>query len=240
MNQVDKYLHKNDYISAEKYLLECLDTALENNDSLTQILLYNELMGLYRKLGRREEAINNAETALRKIRETGAENQVGSATTYLNCATVYKAFGMAEKGLPLYRKAQSIYEEKLPANDSRLGGLYNNMGLTLVDLKEFSQAYTLYEKAVAIMLNNHNGAPEAAITYLNLANAVEADKGLLQACTEIDACLDKAQELLESHGNRDGNYAFVCEKCASVFLYYGRFAYGEELAQRARRIYEGS
>ncbi len=240
MNNVDKYLHRNDYISAERYMLECLDTALQDNDSITQILLYNELMGLYRKLGKRDYAISNAEAALGKIRETGTENQVGAATTYLNCATVYKAFGMAEKGLPLYRKAQRIYEQNLPLNDSRLAGLYNNMGLALVDLKEFSEAYILYEKAVSIMLSNHNGEPEAAITYLNLANAAEADKGLLQACSEIDNYLDKAQELLEGYQNRDGNYAFVCEKCASVFMYYGRFFYGEELAQRARRIYEGS
>jgi hypothetical protein len=39
---------------------------------------------------------------------------------------------------------------------------------------------------------------------------------------------------------RDGYYAFVCEKCASVFAYYGDFLYAEELEERAKRIYEGS
>ena len=37
---------------------------------------------------------------------------------------------------------------------------------------------------------------------------------------------------------RDGNYAFVCEKCAPTFHYYGYFLWGAELEERARAIYE--
>ena len=44
--------------------------------------------------------------------------------------------------------------------------------------------------------------------------------------------------IYEAHEKRDGYYAFVCEKCASVFGYYGRFFYEKELTERARRIYE--
>ena len=37
---------------------------------------------------------------------------------------------------------------------------------------------------------------------------------------------------------KDGYYAFVCEKCADTFAYYGYFGYSEELMQRAKKIYE--
>ena len=37
---------------------------------------------------------------------------------------------------------------------------------------------------------------------------------------------------------RDGNYAFVCEKCAPVFGFYGRFMTEKELNARMRSIYE--
>ena len=47
-------------------------------------------------------------------------------------------------------------------------------------------------------------------------------------------------EAFEAWQKRDGYYAFVCEKCASVFGYYGHFAYEKELYERSRRIYEGS
>ena len=37
---------------------------------------------------------------------------------------------------------------------------------------------------------------------------------------------------------RDGYYAFVCEKCAPAFDYYGYFADAEEAAKKAESIYE--
>lgn len=237
LNTLDSFLHKNDYASAEKYLLSCLDNALSEKDGATQILLRNELMGLYRKVGKRDEALFTVEAVLEKIKEMGVSEQIGSATTYLNSATVYKAFGFPDKSISLFEKAREIYESSLPADDERLGGLYNNMALTLVDLKRFDEAKVLNEKAISVMKNK---PLEIAITYLNMANAVEAEKGILEAHQEIEEYLKKAKELLEGYENRDGYYAFVCEKCASVFGYFGDFLYDEELKNRARRIYEGS
>ena len=39
---------------------------------------------------------------------------------------------------------------------------------------------------------------------------------------------------------RNGYYAFVCEKCAPVFGYYGYFLTERELKRRAREIYDGA
>ena len=237
LNTLDSYLHKNDYEGAERYLLRCLEDVIVNKDFTTEILLRNELMGLYRKVGKRDEALFTVEVVLEKIKEMGVSEQIGSATTYLNSATVYKAFGFPDKSISLFEKAREIYESSLPTDDERLGGLYNNMALTLVDLKRFDEAKVLNEKAISVMKNK---PLEIAITYLNMANAVEAEKGVLEAHQEIEEYLKKAKELLEEYENRDGYYAFVCEKCASVFGYFGDFLYDEELKNRARRIYEGS
>ena len=237
LNKLDSYLHKNDYVKAEEYLLACLQDAVESDDFKTEILLRNELMGLYRKVGKRDEALSTVEAVLKKIREKGVGKQVGSATTYLNSATVYKTFGMAEKSILLFETAKEIYEKSLKPDDERLGGLYNNMALTLVDLKRFSEAKILNEKAVKVMKNK---PLEIAITYLNMANAVEMEQGILEAHNEIQMHLEKAKALLEEYENRDGYYAFVCEKCASVFGYFGDFLYDEELRNRARSIYERS
>ena len=64
-----------------------------------------------------------------------------------------------------------------------------------------------------------------AITYLNMASACEAELGLLDADEKIQSYMDMAESLLEGYTDRGGYYAFVCEKCASVFGYYGRFVY---------------
>lgn len=238
--RLDEHLGKNDYGAAERHLVYWLSEAEAGGDGKTELLMRNELMGLYRKTGRREEALSSANAALRDIERMGVGEQVGAATSYLNCATVYKAFGMAEDSMPLFKRARRIYERELSPDDARLGGLYNNMALSLVDLGRFFEAYELYFKAIEVMSKAEGGALEVAITYLNIASAKEAELGLLDADAEIGVCLDKAQALLDENRSDDGYYAFVCEKCAGVFGYYGRFLYDAELCERARRIYEGA
>ena len=238
LSKLDEHLRRNDYAAAERHLCYWLSEAGAGGDGRTELLVRNELMGLYRKTARKDEALASAEAALAAIRRMGIDEQVGAATTYLNSATVYKAFGMSEQSIPLFERARSIYERELDGNDSRLGGLYNNMALSLVDLSRFSEAYELYSKAIAVMEKAEGGELEVAITYLNIASAKEVELGLLDADEEINLYLDRAQELLDANMSDDGYYAFVCEKCASVFGYYGRFLYDAELKERARRIYE--
>ena len=58
---------------------------------------------------------------------------------------------------------------------------------------------------------------------------------------KIAEYIEKAQALLDIGKERlDGEYAFACEKCATVFGYYGYFYYENELKERSRRIYEGA
>lgn len=240
LGKLDEYLNKNDYAGAQRHLLYWLEEARVTESDRIELLVRNELIGLYRKLGNENEALRCASEALLKIEQMGIEDQVGSATTYLNVATAYKAFGMAKKALPVFEKALKIYENELEENDSRLGGLYNNMALALVDEGMLDRAYELYDKALKVMSASEGGALEKAITYLNIASAKEAELGLEMADAQIQENLDIAKELLDNYEQRNGYYAFVCEKCASVFGYYGHFAYENELKDRARRIYEGN
>ncbi len=240
LSRLDEHLHKNDYTAAERHLLYWLSEAEASRDRAAELPIRNELMGLYRKLGRREEALAMANTAKTRMEVWGIGGGVGAATTLLNCATVYKAFGMAKEALPLFEEARTIYEKALDKTDTRLSGLYNNMALALVDLRRFREADALYEQAITILERSENGSLEVAITYLNLASAREAELGLEHAAEQIAEYAKKAEDLLEGCEKRDGYYAFVCEKCASVFDYYGYFAYARELKERARRIYEGT
>ncbi len=239
LSELDNYLRKNDYVSAEKYLLTHLKEAENTPNPKIILLISNELMGLYRKLGRKEDSVKYKDKALNQIRIMGIEKNIGAATTYLNSGTVCKAFGMAEESLPLFEKAKGIYEKNLEPFDKRFGGLYNNMALTLVDLKRFEEAGEYYKKAITVMENNAFGEPETAITYLNMASAEEAQFGLEDSSERVSEYIEKAMELLnKSQDKESGNYAFVCEKCAPVFGYYGYFLYEDDLKNRARRIYE--
>lgn len=240
IEKLDELLGRNDYDSAEKHLLYWLDEADFSNDKRCMLLIRNELAGLYRKLSREADALNAVKAALDLIDEMGIENNVGAATTFLNCATVYKAFGNAGKSLPLFEKAKNIYEKNLPYDDKRFGGLYNNMALTFVDLKRFEEAYNLYNKAISVMEKHEDGMLEVAITYLNIASAKEAEIGSVESEEFVREYVEKAMKILDEYPKKDGYYAFVCEKCASVFGYFGYFLYKKELSERANNIYERS
>ena len=240
IEKLDSYLGKNDYASAERHLSYWESEARQENDKRVELAITNEQMGLYRKLSREKEALSCVDNAIRLVKELDLENHPSGATAYLNASTVYKAFNLAEKSLELFKKARDVYEKELSSNDNRLAGLYNNMALTLVDLKRFSEAMELYKKAISVLENNENGELETAITYLNMSSCLEAEKGLELTEIEINEYVSKAWSLIDNFENKNGYYAFVCEKCASVFGYYGYFAYENELKERARRIYEGA
>ena len=241
LEKLDSLFQGNDTAGAKRLLLYWLSEAEAAGDKGGKLLMLNELMGLCRKQGERDNAIKFAEEALFLVALMGIEENIGAATTYLNSATVYKAFGDPENALRLYERARVIYERDLPEGDERLGGLYNNMGLALVDLGRFAEADELYKRAISVMEGLCDKEPEAAITYLNMADAAKAEFSLSAAKDKIASLLENAKALMEKGKDRtDGNYAFVCEKCASVFGYYGDEDYANELTARSRRIYEGA
>lgn len=239
IDKLDSYLNKNDYSAAERHLNYWLSEADACHDARGKLAVLNEQIGLYRKTEKEPECLTAIGDALSLAEFMDMGQSVTYATTLINAATGYKAFGKAEDALPLYRKARAIYESALSPDDGRLGGLYNNMALALAELKEFREAEELYQKAISVMEKQENGLPEVAVTYLNLADLVAARDGFENGEKEIEKHLHKAEELLYAEGlPQDGHYAFVCEKCAPVFGYYGHFLTERELERRAREIYD--
>ena len=241
LDKLDALLRRNDTAGAKRLLQYWLEDARYNGDDHGLLLMQNELMGLCRKLGEREQALQYAQDALDQVAKMDIADTVGAATTFLNSATVCKAFGLAQDAINLFQMAQRIYERELPPDDERLAGLYNNMGLALVDLKQFDRADALYRKALAVLQPLEGKQPEQAITYLNMATAAEMQHGLQEAADAVAALAEQAMACLEYGKERtDGGYAFVCDKCASSFGYYGYEEYARTLQQRSRRIYEGT
>ena len=239
MEKVDEYMSRRDYAGVERHLLYWLEEAKLGHDLRGELMIRNELIGHYRKTSERDKAFPQAEAALQLLDALGFEGTITAGTTCVNAATAYQAFSEHEKALAVFERARKNYEAIPKVAPELLGGLYNNMALTLVSMKRFSEANALCEKAIETMAKVPHGALEQAITYLNMANAAEEEKGLLDAAEAIDAYLQKAQELLDTPDiPRDGYYAFVCEKCAPTFEYYGWFSAANELNARARAWYE--
>lgn len=239
LEKLDQYLDRDDQAAAGRHLDYWLREAEAGNDRQGELALRNERMGYFRKNGKREEAVREAERAEELVRLLRLSDAVTGGTTLLNIGTVYNSFGMAQKAIPYYERAKRIYEDKLPAEDPRLGGLYNNTALAYVADGRFGEAAELYRHALSVMEKAENGELERAVTLLNLADAREAEQGLEEAEDEISGLLEEAERLLKTPSlPRNGYYAFTLEKCAPTFAYYGRFLAAKEFQEEAKRIYE--
>ena len=236
-----EYEDASDWAGAERHLKYWLAEAEMNRDQRGQLMLHNELMGYYRKQGNREAAFLHADAANALVSELQMEETVTAGTTWVNAGTVREAFGDPVGGLDFFEKARENYEKNLPGNDERLGGLYNNMALALTSCGRWAEAKGMFLNALRVMEQQKHREPEQAITWLNLADALEAELGPEEAAEYTGEYLDRAAELLDTPDlPRNGYYAFVCEKCAPVFGHYGYFAEEAELRKRVEEIREGT
>ena len=236
--KLDEYMSRRDYPGVERHLRYWLEEARLGNDQRGMLMVYNELVGHYRKTGEREKAHASADAALALLEALDFEDSLSAGTTYVNIATACNAFGEDARALELFEKARALYESSAAVEPGLLGGLYNNMALSCVALGRYDEALALYEQAMAQMAQARNGELEQAVTCLNMANAVEARDGMEGGEARIFELLDRAAELLETPAlPRDGYYAYTCEKCAPTYEYYGYFMEAEKLNAEAERIY---
>ncbi|MBQ7485841.1 MAG: tetratricopeptide repeat protein [Oscillospiraceae bacterium] len=239
IEKMNEYMSRRDYDGAERHLLYWLEEARLGGDRRGELMLQNELVGHYRKTGDKTRSLAAADAALELLDELDFSGTISAGTTCVNAATACNAFGENERSLALFEKARSVYESLPRTAPELLGGLYNNMALTCGALGRYDEALSLYEKAMAQMEKVPSGKLEQAITCLNIANTLEAQLGMEAAEERIFALTDRAYALLDDPAlPRDGYYAFVCEKCAPSFSYYGCFLAAEELQSRAEAIYE--
>ncbi|MCR5370006.1 MAG: tetratricopeptide repeat protein [Clostridium sp.] len=260
IQKMDEYMSRRDYAGAERHLLYWLEEAKLGRDLRGELMIRNELVGHYRKIGEKDKSLENAGEALRLLKTLDFEETLSAGTTYVNAATACNAFGENVRAMELFEKARKIYEGQaaengkaphdgqVPENGSQntyigsrpelLGGLYNNMALTCAAMKDYKKAHALYDRAMEVMEKAPNGELEQAITCLNRANAVEDELGPEAGEERINALLEEAEKLLDTPSvPRNGYYAFVCEKCAPTFSYYGYFLTAGKLKETAEEIY---
>lgn len=265
--KMNELMGRRDYDGCERLLKYWMDEAKLGADLLGQLFLSNEMIGHYRKTGNREAAFAAIEQALGLIGTLSMEDTISAGTTYVNAGTACQAFSEPERAYEMFLKAEEIYEGTDSTGPQLLGGLYNNMALTCTALCRYSDARERYEKALVVMGRVPGGKLEQAITYLNMADLVKAEKGMEAGEQEIYSLLDRAAVLLDvlpapdgaaqleaevsgtldcgvvseaPDAPKDGYYAFVCEKCAPVFSYYGYFRVAEKLQKAAEEIYRES
>ena len=235
IDELDRLLGKNMANEARELLEEGLSEAEADGDREAMLTVLNEMSGFYRINGDKVKGIDAAERALLLLKDLRLTESVTGATTLLNSATTFKAFGMAAKSLPYYREAERIYERFLQKGDYRFAGLYNNMAMALMDEGFYEDSEICFKKALSVLDGLSGAFAEKAMTYVNMAMLKDA-AGMGEM--EITACLMRAMDLFnDERAERNAYYAFCCRKSAPTFGYYGFFEAKAELTERDDRIY---
>ncbi|MCD8198962.1 MAG: tetratricopeptide repeat protein [Phascolarctobacterium sp.] len=190
------------------YLEKCLkDVSGEEEECTIKLPILNELMGYYRSITQLETAWEYALEAERIIDEYHLESNIASVTTDLNIANLYRAGGEVKKALDLYKKVEKIYQDEGLTDDRRVGGVYNNISVACMELRDMESAVKYGEKAIEAIKNLPGSADERITIYGNLAGA------LLQAkepdFKKIEGYLDQAKELFENECPQSGHYGAV-------------------------------
>lgn len=241
LSKLDGYFADRDFAGAERHLSYWFREAEALGDAEGALALANEEIGLARKTENEKKAIDACARALSLVSSLGLSDTVAGATAYLNIATAKKAFGRAGEALPLALDAKRIYERDLKEDDRRLGGLYNNAGLILLDLSRYGEAEDFFLRAISVMERHPDTAGEIAVTLCNLADLAEARDGAEGAEKTVSDLLGRAYALLSSiGGDPSPENAYFLEKCAPVFGYYGFFLREAALEKKAKELYERS
>ncbi len=235
LGKADEAFAKNDTAVAGRLLEFWRNEARSLKDTDGELSITNELVGYYRKVADKENGLAAIDRAIELLGITKQSETPSGATVLLNCATALKAFGAPDEAMPMYRRAEELYEANLDKSDPRFGGLYNNMALALADLNKYADAESAYCKALSVMEKAEHGEAECAITYINLAHLYE----ITGDAEKITECLFNAYALLNTDDlPHDGSFAFVLEKCAPSFGHFGYQFIQSELSALSKEIYE--
>ncbi len=241
IDKTNEYLGRRDMAGAGRLLVYWLDEARALGDRRGELTVLNELIGLSRKTDRESDALRYAADALKLLTALDLETSTVAGTTYVNIATARYVFGAYDESLRMFERARAVYEARPDTDPSLLGGLYNNMGLTLTALRRWDEAMAAYSQALSCMERVPGGEPERAETCLNMANTLEYRYGTEAAEKRIWALLDEAERLLRTPGlRRDGYFAEVCRFCAPTFERYGYFLTSQTLNGWSEAYHEGT
>lgn len=194
--ELDSYFDKNETDKIDRFLVDSLEKAKEEEDYAAYISICNEMIGFYRSVSAFEKAYQAAEDVLLLMEELNLEDTEHFATTLLNAATAYSAGGDYAQAIRLYRQAVQIYDRILPQGDYRQAGLYNNMSILLEKMNENAEAAEAAKKALSIIEKLPDNEAQTATSLTNLALIYFK----LSENEEAKKCLTRAIALFEQGG----------------------------------------
>lgn len=178
--------------------------------TMERLVQGNEQIGYYRSISNYEEALKISKEMLELVKELGLQESEAHGTTLLNAATAYRAAGMCEKAIAMYRAAEQIFKN-LGIQDERLAGLYNNMSMAFQQKEDYGTAESCLLQALAIVRNLPDHKVEEATTYANLASVCYEKEEFAQGIEYVQRAIERFEECEEKDAHYCGALALLAQ-----------------------------
>ena len=202
----------------EGFLLKNLSYARFKFENEVLVGLLNEAIGFYRDTTQKEKALKLCAELNELLIAMELQGTIPYATSLLNIANAFRAFGVYEESLLLFEKVEEIYGMHLPNTDFMYASLYNNWALTYQEIQDFEQASKLLKKSLEIVDQYPEAMIPQATTRTNLGNSllgIGTDKAYEQAV----AYLKEALDIFEKDGGKDFHYGAALVAMGDAYYY---------------------
>ncbi len=232
LNQYDSMFGQKSLIEIEEYLVQVIQEAKEKSEWGILVTLLNEIIGFYRDTTQKNKSLACCSELLDVLKIMKLEGRIDYATSLLNIANAYRAFGLFRESLQLYQTVEEIYLNQIPENDFMYASLYNNWSLLYQETEEFEKAKEMLVKALVIADYYEDAIIPQATTRTNLA-ATLLQIGTEEAYQEAVKYLQEALSVHEKNGGKDFHYGAVLTAMGDAYSWKEDF-------EKAAEYYEKS
>ena len=203
--EYDSMFGKHTLKEIEGFLLKHLSEARFKSEHEELVTLLNEAIGFYRDTMQKEKALKNCGALIEHLTEMKLEGTIPYATSLLNIANAFRAFGLHNEAIKLFEKVEEIYGNHISKEDFMYASLYNNWALVYQESEEYDKASDMLRKALRIVDLYKDAIIPQATTRTNLASSLLAI-GTENSYQEAVEHLSKALNIFERDGGKDFHY----------------------------------
>lgn len=206
--QYDAMFGKNSLEEIEEYLVKTIKEAKEQSEFGIVITLLNEIIGFCRDTTQKDKALQYCGELQEILKMLNLEGRIDYATSLLNVANAYRAFGLFKESLQLYGIVEETYQSQVAPTDFMYASLYNNWSLLYQEMQDYVRARDMLLKALVIADSYENAIIPQATTRANLA-ATLLQIGTDEAYEQAIGYLKEALAVHEKDGGGDFHYGAV-------------------------------
>ena len=218
LEEYDQMFEKHSLQEIEKYLLDNIHLAKNNNRNDIVFTLTNEIIGFYRDTTQKDKSLYYCEQLLILINQLNIKDTFEYATALLNIANAYRAFELYEESIQLFNKVNNIYYHILDENNYYWATLYNNWALVYQEINEFSLSVNLLKKAMKIIDTHKEAFIQSATTRVNLASSL-IQMNNQNEFEEAILYLKEALKIFEDDGCLDFHYGGALVTLGDAYYY---------------------